>query len=145
VNFMENLVYDCCNKMGGLAVDGLLAECNKDELALSDLRNRGKCRYIGDKGNYKLGIKVSTENIYCCFPSKLARVFLEEAKDQLGLGWGSAEHPKCNGLTQSQIQQVDFNKINLSEAFEAPSEDLSDRLSRLQQKIQEKMKNEVEE
>ncbi len=140
VNFLGDLVYDCCNKMGGLAVDAVMSKCDEEELALLDLNNRGQCHYVGKKNHSELGVKVSKKKIFCCFSSKLARIFVEEAKDQLGLTWGTAEKPDCGGLSQSQIQEVDFDKINLSSAFEVPAADFNERINRLQQKISDGLK-----
>lgn len=136
VHFMKDYVYDCCKKMGGIGVDVKMAKCDQDEIALFDLKNRGQCHYIGKRDNHSLGIKVSEKHIYCCFSSKLARLFIEAAKDQLNIDWGTAEEPNCFGLTQLQIKQVDFNKIDLSEAFTAPSEDYTERLKTFQDKIE---------
>lgn len=135
VSFLKDATYDCCDKMGGLAVDGLIAKCDEDELALRDLRNRGQCVLVGKKDEHNLGIKTSTKHVFCCFSSKLAKVFNVEAKKQLGLSFGDASNPRCGGLTQDQIKVVNFDKLDLSEAFEFPEGDLEDRLERLKNKI----------
>lgn len=139
VHALEGATYDCCEKMGGLAVDGLISKCDEDEIALFDLRNRGQCHYVGDKDEKILGIKTSKKHVYCCFSSKLSRVFNEQSRKQLGIGWGDADNPNCGGLTQDQIKAVDFDKLDLSEAVEIPDGDLEDRLERLKNKINQGM------
>lgn len=135
VNFLKDAAYDCCNKMGGLAVDGLVAKCDEEEVALNDLRNRGQCVFVGTKDEYNLGVKTATRHVYCCYPSKLATIFNVEARKQLGLGFGDAKKPNCGGLTQQQIQQLDFDKMDLSGAFESVSDDLNERIERMKKRI----------
>ncbi len=137
VHALEGATYDCCEKMGGLAVDGLISKCDEDEIALFDLRNRGQCHYVGDKDEKVLGIKTSKKHVYCCFSSKLSRVFNEQSRKQLGIGWGDADNPNCGGLTQAHIEKINFDSIDLSEAFEAPEGDLQERIDRLKNKISE--------
>ena len=52
---------------------------------------------------------------YCCFNSPLSRILQIQIRQQLKLGWGSAEQPDCSGITPETLQVVDWNRINLSE------------------------------
>ena len=74
-------------------------------------------------------------HIFCCFSSKLGKVFNVEARKQLGLSFGDASNPRCGGLTQDQIKRLNLDKLDLSEAFEMPEGDLEERLERLKNKI----------
>ena len=46
-NVAGELVYDCCFAFKGLANELKLSQCNADELALSEMRDKGLCYYIG--------------------------------------------------------------------------------------------------
>lgn len=114
----SNAIYDCCFSYSGLATHMGLAKCNADELALASLKEEGQCHYIGMKEEKVLDLVTTNyEHVFCCFPSKLARVFNEQARKQLGIRWGSAEQPNCQGLTVAQIQGLNFNRLDLKEAF----------------------------
>ncbi len=136
VHEMKSIGYDCCNRMGGLSNDIFLSKCDAEEVALADLKDRGQCHYLGWTYEKHLGAKTSKKHVYCCFPSKLARVFQEKAKEQLGISWGSPEIPNCHGLKRNDIQRVDMSQIDLSEAFENSKKDISHRLERVTQKLQ---------
>ncbi|MBI3211728.1 MAG: conjugal transfer protein TraN [Simkania negevensis] len=113
--FAKQVLYDCCRSLEGLAVDAHLACCTEEEQALARKRKEGKCHYVGSKKT-KMGLE--TQQIFCCFPTKLARIFQEEGRKQLGLDWGKAEKPNCSGLTLQQLQLLDFSKMDLSELIE---------------------------
>jgi conjugal transfer mating pair stabilization protein TraN len=115
----ENAMYDCCFSYKGLANEMKLSKCTTEEIALEDMRSRGLCHYIGSYEEKFLDMwKSRTEYVYCCFPSKLSRVFQEQARKQLKIDWGSPRHPDCRGLTQEELSNIDFSKLDLSEAFD---------------------------
>lgn len=111
-SFLSGNVFDCCKEMEGAAVKLKLAHCSTEEKCLAEDRHAGKCHFVGSQ-KAKLG--TVTEHVYCCFPNKLARIVQEEGRKQLGIKWGSAESPKCQGLKLEEIQKVDFGKIDFSE------------------------------
>lgn len=139
----EEIMYDCCSSMDGLATKMKLSKCTSDEIALAESRSKGLCHYLGKKKEKFLGLWVSRkEHVFCVFPSKLARVFQEAARKQLNIDWGDAEKPNCRGLTQEEIKQLDFTKLDLREAFELPKdidhqEKIKNVEERLKQRIQE--------
>jgi len=114
-SFIKGVLYDCCKKMNGLAVSTYLATCNSEEQALAERRYEGRCHHIGSK---KENLGTQTAQIFCCFPTKLARTLHEEGRGQLGLGWGNADEPMCRGLSVTELHRIDFSKIDLSEAVE---------------------------
>lgn len=114
-SFGTGAVFDCCKKMEGMAVDIKLAGCSTEEKCLAENRKRGKCHFIGSK---KVKLGTVTEHVFCCFPTKLSRVIHEQGREQLTIKWGSAEKPKCRGLTLEELQQIDFSKIDLSEVID---------------------------
>ena len=114
----SDLMYDCCLLMRGLATDLKLTKCNADELDLAEMRERGFCHYIGKYDEQFLDLWKSRDNhVFCCFSTKLYKVVHEGVREQIGLGWGTPEHPICRGLTIDEISKADFSKLDLSEAF----------------------------
>lgn len=112
---------DCCKDKGWFKKFGL-GSCSSDDEKLADMRESGRCHYVGKyKKNIKgpLGTKIGWKEYkgYCCFSSKMARVTQEGAKPQLSLSWGSAKHPSCQGLTSDQFAGLDFSIINMSEIY----------------------------
>jgi|GEM_PF-1061733 len=109
----------CCGVSGGgWGVSLGLSSCSENEKKLAKMRGEGKCILTGTYCAEKvLGVCVRKKTNFCCFGSKLARVFHEEARRQLGMGFGSAKEPACQGLTFEQLASVDFEKIDLREVF----------------------------
>ena len=93
-----------------------LTQCDKDEQALSVKIGQKLCHSVGSYCAQKVlfGCLVIKET-HCCFNSKLARIINEQGRVQLGRDWGAAESPQCTGLTMTDIQKIDFSKIDLSE------------------------------
>jgi conjugal transfer mating pair stabilization protein TraN len=114
-SFLSGNVFDCCKEMDGVALSVKLANCSTEEKCLAENKKRGKCHFIGTQ-SAKLG--TVTEHIYCCFPTKLARVVHEQGRKQLGIKWGSAEKPKCRGFRLRELQQLNFSKMDLSEVID---------------------------
>lgn len=114
-SFAEGNIFDCCKKMKGMAVNVKLAHCNSEEKCLAEKRYEGKCRSIGTQ---KVKLGTITEHVYCCFPTKLARIVQEEGRKQLGLKWGSAGSPKCHGFTLKELQLIDFSQMDFSEVVD---------------------------
>lgn len=108
--------WNCCSQKG--LIKPLLG-CNAHEKELA-LRNKGNlCTFVGswrEKG--LLGLKsFITKKSYCCFNSQLARIIQEQGRKQLGIGWGDKKAPDCRPLTLSEIQRIDFSKINFGEMY----------------------------
>ena len=57
-----------------------------------------------------LGICRRRDREWCVFTSELGRILHEQARPQLGIGWAN-----CDGFTVSQIQRIDFDRVDLSE------------------------------
>lgn len=116
---------NCCDDSGFLKKTGLTS-CSEDQRNLASERRANKCEYIGDycasKGNEitkTTGKCLRKSKSYCCFPTILSKLIRLGARDQLGKGFGSAEHPQCGGLTLEDIERLDFSLINFQEFFDA--------------------------
>ena len=109
--------FDCCyreDKEGRGMVIGLgCTECNQEERDLFLAVSEGKCKKVG-----KITSLFLTQHVYCCFPTKLSRIVQEEGRKQLGLSFGSAKDPQCQGLSFEQLGQIDFEKIDFTEFVE---------------------------
>lgn len=51
----------------------------------------------------------------CCFSSPLSRILQEQIRSQLGISWGSSCSPQCRAITLSELQTVDWGRVDLSE------------------------------
>lgn len=113
-SFDSKNLFDCCyskNSQGrGLCIHLDLGNCSKEEKTLFENVKEGKCHYIGRVKNAFM-----TRHVYCCYPTKLARIVQEEAHQQLGLSWGTSEEPKCRGLTIEQLQSLDFEAMDFTD------------------------------
>lgn len=107
---------NCCSRSGwGL---GWADECNSEEQQLRAKREQGQCVYVGrycsEDSIFGCLAKTST---YCCFRSKLGRIIHEQGRPQLGIDWGRAREPACDGLSAAQLASIDFSTIDFSEYF----------------------------
>jgi hypothetical protein len=116
---------NCCDDSGFLKKTGF-ASCSEDQRNLASERRANKCEdlgyYCASKSNdiTKITGKCLRESrTFCCFPTILSKLIRLGARDQLGKGFGSAEHPQCGGLTLEQIESLDFSLIDFQEFFDA--------------------------
>lgn len=109
---------DCC-KDNGWGQSMNLASCSGDERLLAEKKSRKLCHFVGTYCDKKiLGKCLSKKSTYCCFGTKLSRIFHEQGRAQISLGWGDAANPVCRGFSIDEIQKIDFSKIDLREVFE---------------------------
>lgn len=110
---------DCCGNGRGWGVSLKLGNCDANEVKLSKLRQENKCVAVGTYcAKRVLGVCTSKRSSFCCFGTKLSRLIQEQGRSQLGISFGSAEHPQCRGLTPEELSQIDMSKMDLSELFE---------------------------
>lgn len=81
-----------------------------------EMNKKGLCHYLEKKctKKIKLGfteICIEHTRKYCCYDSKLARVIVEQAYEQLGISWDSG----CNGLTLDDLNRLNFGAMDFSE------------------------------
>jgi hypothetical protein len=113
---------DCCQISGGWGHSLGFTKCSKSEKDLAGLRGEKKCHYVGSycAEHLNLGftkICLRKKQTYCCFGSILMKLIHQQGRSQIGLGWGSGEHPVCRGLTPEEVARIDFDQLNLEEAF----------------------------
>ena len=90
--------------------------CEEEELELNVKRELESAVYIGSYCKSKfLGACIEKREAYCTFNSPLSRILQEQIRPQLGLTFGSAKSPECGGFTLEQLQEVDWDQVNLDE------------------------------
>ena len=123
-SFDSKNLFDCCFHKGegerGLFIGEYLGSCNQEEKDLYLAAKEGKCKRVGS-----IKELLQTKHVYCCFPSRLSRIVQEAGRQQLGLSFGSAEKPNCQGLSIEEIGRIDFEKIDFSEFIEELNEKIS--------------------
>lgn len=101
---------NCCTDSGVFIEAGLLG-CEAHEIELAEARAAGVTHYLGEYCAKRfLGICRRRDRAWCVFTSELGRILHEQARPQLGIGWND-----CDGFTVSQIQSIDFDRVDLSE------------------------------
>lgn len=106
---------NCC-KGSGWGADIGLAQCSADEKELGIGREDQRTHFVGSYTRGSLFNKTKYQS-YCLFSSKLSRILVEQGRQQLGMGWGSARSPDCRGFTMDELGKLDFGKMDLSEYF----------------------------
>ena len=102
---------NCC-KNSGLLVG--LANCSAGERELAEERHAGNTHYLGTRCAKRIfGVCIRRERVWCVFGSRLGRILHQQARPQLGIGWGS-----CRGFTVAEIERIDFDRLDLSEFTE---------------------------
>jgi conjugal transfer mating pair stabilization protein TraN len=101
------------------------ARCSNDERQLMENRKKKLCVYVGKENKGALNTVV--KHHYCCFGNLLQKVIQVEGRKQLyakGLmsstdkDFGSGGSTNCRGLTLAELQNMDFDKMDLTEFIE---------------------------
>ncbi|HHQ4545268.1 TPA: type-F conjugative transfer system mating-pair stabilization protein TraN [Aeromonas veronii] len=138
---------NCC-KDSGWGQDIGLSKCSSDEKALGEARKRNLTVDVGEFCSKKvLKVCVEKKRSYCVFDSKLAQIVQQQGRQwQLGIGFGGASSPDCQGITTDQLQSIKFNNLDFSNFYadlkngtSVPQDNAL--LQRVQQQIQQQMNN----
>lgn len=110
---------NCCTSNGGFGTRMHIATgCTGEEEKLAKARAKNLCIFVGARVKSKvLGMTMSKEQVYCCYPTKLGLAIQKGARAQLGKTFGTAEAPRCEGLTPDELSRVDFSNVDLSDTF----------------------------
>mgnify|MGYP006324988749 FL=1 len=63
----------------------------------------------GAKGGWYRVSKGVKRKSFCCYQSRLARIFQQIAHHQLGISWGTPEQPNCGPLDPSTFGRLNFD------------------------------------
>lgn len=113
---VKTLGFSNCCRDDGWGVDIGLAECSEEEETLGLAKEADRTHYIG---SYESGgfLDKREYQVYCTYPSKLARILVQQGKPQLGESFGSPKAPNCTGFTATELEILDFNTMDLSEFY----------------------------
>lgn len=107
--------HNCCRVHPKGWGKNLGAECTKDEEILQEKRQKNLCVYVGKESKKVAGVTELTKHYYCCFSNMLEKIVQLQARNQLGLNFGSGGSPNCRGLTLDEIARVDFSQMDFTE------------------------------
>ncbi len=93
--------------------------CPASAIALDTTRQAGQGVFVGTFCAVKavFGACLRKQEVWCAFPSKLARIIQKQGRAQLGISWGVPKGPSCRGLTPAELNKIDFSKIDLSPLY----------------------------
>lgn len=136
---------NCC-KSSGWGHDIGLASCDSEEKAIGKAKEKGLVVDVGEFcAEDVLGVCLRKKHSYCVFDSKLAQIVQAQGRGgQLGVGFGSAKHPDCRGLTIDELQRVKFDTLDFTEFYdELNSQTKLPDSKKLTEKISQQIKNEL--
>lgn len=116
---------NCCSVSLSGWGSQLGAHCTADEKQLIESRKKKLCVYVGKEN--KGAMKTVVKHHYCCFGNLLQKVIQVEGRKQLhakGMmsltdkNFGSGGRTNCRGLTLAELQNLDFDKMDLTEFIE---------------------------
>lgn len=107
---------DCCDGSG--IATSLLGGCTTQEVTIQNAIRAGTVHQLGSYCSSSfLGVCLRRRNGFCEFNSKIARVFQQQARSQVGLTWSGPRDEMCEGFSQAEMTMIDFDAIDLSELF----------------------------
>ena len=92
--------------------------CEQPEYELAAKKQLKVCKDLGTFCASKepiTGLCLIRKESYCCYNSPLARILNEQIKPQLGIAFGTPESPVCTGILVSDLDKVDWSRVNLDE------------------------------
>ena len=110
---------NCC-KDSGWGQDIGLASCSTEEKALGKAKENKLTVSVGEFCSKKvLGVCLEKKRGYCQFDSKLAQIVQQQGRNgQLHVSFGKASSPDCRGITQTELQQIKFDKLDFTSFYE---------------------------
>lgn len=90
--------------------------CEEEELEMLVKRELNSCHHVGSYCKTKvLGVCIEKREAYCCFNSPLSRIIQEQVRPQLGLDWGGAQNPQCEGIPVERFPEINWDLLDLDE------------------------------
>lgn len=98
-----------------IAVIQMVYQCEEEEFEVNAKRELKSCHFIGSYCKTEAIGCIEKREVYCCYNSPLSRIVQEQARPQLGIGWGTTDEPLCGGIPLDRIAEIDWNAVNLDE------------------------------
>lgn len=93
-----------------------MMSCEPHEQIVSMALGEKLCHEVGSYCSKKVLKQCITRTVtHCCYNSRLARIINEQGRDQIGKGWGTATDPDCSGFTMSEMESLDFSRMDMSD------------------------------
>ncbi len=94
--------------------------CKDQEIELATSKEIDAVVYLGSFCGEEIDVGfdeicIRTDRSYCAWGTTLGRVIMEQAKPQVGGGFGSKHNPDCSGLTIDQLENLDWSQIDLED------------------------------
>ena len=109
-------------------ITAIMISCDEEEYEVAANIEQKLCDLVGGYCAHKfLGKCREYRNVYCCFESQLSRILNKQIRYSLAghhiiypndypqLAWGSPKGATCPGLTEWEIQNADWTKVDLTE------------------------------
>lgn len=111
--------HNCCKTSSSL--DDI---CNDRERTLASMRANGQCYNVGSYCAKKVkltGTCIQRVKTFCCFSSEFGYVVQTQGRGLLEdeISWGTAKAPNCIGMTPSQFEMLDFDRIDFTGLYDS--------------------------
>ena len=113
-------MFDCCDASEDNFLGIIQKHCSEQCQETVQAMAAGRAHQIGEYCQKETfwGDCIQRARRFCIFNSKLGRIIHEQGRAQLkrfASGWGSVDHPDCDGFTPEQFAMLDFSQIDLTE------------------------------
>jgi len=132
---------DCC---GG--DDWGWGNCDSQEELLKQKKEKSRCIYIGAYCSKKEKLTktcLKESRSYCCFNSLIAKIIQHQGRGQIGQSFGDPKSPNCQGILITDIQSMNFSKMNFSELTADIARTTNDNLPS-QEELRKQVQQQVE-
>lgn len=139
---MNPIGFGNCCRLSGWGKDMGLVECHEKEEQLARLRQQGLCVAVGKYCAHRtLGVCTSEHLSFCCFKTKLQKLFQEQGKKLLSLNFGKPNAPQCRGFSPLELQNLNLDAMDWSSMYsdlsqKLPSKSLEEVQSQVRLKVQ---------
>ena len=109
-------------------ITAIMISCDDEEYEVAANIEQKLCDLVGGYCAHKfLGKCREYRNVYCCFESQLSRILNKQIRYSLAghhiiypndypqLAWGGPKEATCPGLTEWEVQNADWTKVDLTE------------------------------
>lgn len=112
---LGSVVINCCDS----DPSKLIGSCTEGEIQLARDRQAHKAHFVGTHcaTTGPFGFCLQQEEVYCSYNSQLGRMLHDQGQPQLGMSWGTADEPMCDGFTVAQFTAIDWSLIDFSEWY----------------------------